>query len=120
MNQYKYFRTHNFPKLRGCIIQLPHILGCLLLLQMFLNKSPNVLIMNIYMFQTKTMIYATMTILMMTHNTLILQENTITVTGHFLLKTQNQLQEIRKNCKEACICQLKKSLHQVNNICAFK
>ena len=87
---------------------------------MFLKKSPNVLKMNIFMFQTKIMVYVATTRLTMMHNILIPQEKTTTVTCQLLLKTQNKLQEVRKNCRETCIRQSKKYLHQAKIIFVFK
>ena len=120
MNQHHYVPTHNFPKWRGYILNLPHVLCCLLLLMMFLKKSLNVLKINIYVFQTKIMMYVEMTRLMMMHNRLRLQESTITVTCHLLLNIQKKLQEVINNHIKTCICQFKKNLHQVKNICVFK
>ena len=45
---------------------------------------------------------------------------TTTVTCQLLLKTQNKLQEVRKNCRETCIRQSKKYLHQAKIIFVFK
>ena len=114
MNQHQYVPTYNFPILRGYILQLPEIFCCLLLLLMLLKKYQNVLIINIYNFQEKIMIYRAMTILTIMHNYLRLKEKTIIVTCQIFLKNQNELQEVKKNSEKIWICWSKSHLSIIN------